>query len=222
MVFKTRCGMFLQEENFVISLCGSLFYGGNHYPYNYCGHMKKCLDCENCIVRMGNVVFCELMETAESFDYDNSVNKTIREDNASFYRERDAIVGDGYCSNVLQYFNKAIKQMDLDKCISKNCQNKICHVTGRARTEKDLELVNIFYDIKNIVTIGFLVEETWIFEQKWFKNRIARDLAERYIENLNDKNQIFNDGLQMYNIQIKKQKTRNSLQKQKTIKVNIV
>ncbi len=205
--FKTRCGMFIREEKFVINLCGPLSYGGEYYPYNYCGHMRKCRDCEDCIVKAGGVIFCELIETAEPYDDNNSVNKVIREDNKSFYRERDAIVGDGYCSNIVQHFDKAIKRMDLDRCISQNCRNKICHVTGRARTERDLELVNIFYDTKSLATTGFIQEEIWAREQKWFKSRIARDLAEQYMEIIKDKHWLRGDYKKMYNVEIKQRRT---------------
>ncbi len=199
--------MFIKAEEFVINLCGALSYGGNYYPNNYCGHMRKCINCKDCIVRAGGVVFCELTETTEPYDDNNSVNRVIRENNKSFYQERDAIVGDGYCTNIVQHFDRAVKQMDLDKCISQNCRNTICHVTGKVRTERDLELVNIFYDTRVVATTGFIQEETWVVEQKWFKSRIARDLAEKYMDIIEEKNWVRSEGEKIYNVKIKQRRT---------------
>ena len=88
---------------------------------------------------------------------------------------------------------------DLDACIGIKCDNKVCVITGKQRTEEDLQMVNIFYDTKHEHTnikplvnshteagwhlqTGFLVFERRTYENKYFKTRVPRYLAEKQLE----------------------------------------
>lgn len=198
-VYITKCGMHIKEEIFVVGLGGDLYYGNRHYEKNYIGHMKKCKRCKDYIVKTGSLVICELTETDKPFNYENSVNKIIKEYDKQFYKERMAITGGIYCPNIKQRYGKAVKMYDLQTCISIKCDRKTCAITGEKRIKKDLQLVNIFYDTKHEHTntkaladshteagwhlqTGFLVFERRTYENKYFKTRVPRYLAEKQLE----------------------------------------
>lgn len=176
--YKTKCGKFIREQAFVVHICeGSFCYMGNRYKATYCGHMRECRDCKKYIFENEKLIFCELEETTEKFDYKNSVNKTISDYNKSFYKQRMGIDKGEHCPNIRQDYGEAIKEYDLEKCIKANCLYKTCCITGKQRTKHDLQLVNIFYDIKHTWNKGFLEFNRWEKNLKYFRKRVARDLA---------------------------------------------
>lgn len=205
-VFKTKCGMHIKNETFVVTLDIDLYYGDKHYPYNYCGHMRKCADCRKYIVKAGDIVLCELVESDEPYDHDNSVNKVVAEYQKQYRKEYLAITGGKVCYNITQDYDRAKKIYQLTNCIGANCRNEICYVTGKKRTKKDLEPVNIFYDTKSVQIEGFIRFETWQLENKYFKTRIARDLAEKYMGVIGERGWI-REHRKMYNVKIQARRT---------------
>jgi len=183
-VYKTECGLFAKYENFVMSTIKILYKGEE----NLCipCKAKKCMSCNNILVSTPNLVntqlsgfkACIVRETEEEYNDEESINKIVREMDKKFFEEREKI-GRGYnCPNIVQKFDRAVKEYDIRRCKEFNCMNDVCVVTGGKR---NTELVNIFYDIKHVEKRGFLTFESWEKDLKYFEHRVPRDLAEKYI-----------------------------------------
>lgn len=182
MVFKTQCGLFAKLEKFTVGILGGFYYLGKRMIVMPC-RARKCHECDKTIsfnnsINNSVLKFCVLERTNEPYDDKESINKIVREMDKKFIEEREKI-GRGYnCPNIVQKFDRAVKEYDIRRCKEFNCMNDICVVTGEKR---NTELVNIFYDIKHVEKQGFLEFETWERDLKYFDTRVARDLAEKYI-----------------------------------------
>lgn len=177
-VYKTKCGLYAKTEIFVLAVCDDVWYMNEEHIAIPC-HTRKCSKCDKHLFEAyGGCRMCEVKLVDEELNYENSINKIITEEDAN-YREEYLEITQGYdCVNVIQKFDKAVKQYNLRRCLEYNCMNEICVITGEKR---DIELVNIFYDKHLSVKQGFLVFEKWERDLKYFSTRVARDIAEKYI-----------------------------------------
>lgn len=182
MVFKTQCGLFAKLEKFTVGILGGFYYLGKRVIVMPC-RARCCYKCDKTIsfknsINNSILKFCVLERTNESYDDKESINKIVREMDKKFIEEREKI-GRGYnCPNIVQKFDRAVKEYDIRRCKEFNCMNDVCVVTGEKR---NTELVNIFYDVKHVEQRGFITFESWEKDLKYFEHRVPRDLAEKYI-----------------------------------------
>lgn len=182
MVFKTQCGLFAKLEKFTVGILGGFHYLGKRMIVMPC-RAKQCYKCNKALsfnnsINNSVLKFCVLEQTDEQYNDKESINKIVREMDKKFNEEREKI-GRGYnCPNIVQKFDRAVKEYDIRRCKEFNCMNDVCVVTGEKR---NTELVNIFYDIKHVEQRGFITFESWEKDLKYFERRVPRDLAEKYI-----------------------------------------
>lgn len=182
MVFKTPCGLFAKLEIFTVGILGGFYYLGERMIVMPC-RARKCHECDKTIsfnnsINNSVLKFCVLERTNKPYDDKKSINKIVREMDKRYYEEKAKIEGEKTCVNIIQKFDKAVKEYDIRRCKEFNCMNEVCVITGKKR---NIELVNIFYDIKHVEKQGFLEFETWERDLKYFSTRIPRDIAEKYI-----------------------------------------
>lgn len=178
-LFKTKCGLFVKNELWVIQIIPYVYYGGSRHICITC-KLRQCQNCNHVLLKGYKGPMMCAVEEIEKYDDENSINKIIREMNEKYYKEkRELEKGSWYkCPNIVQNYDRAIKRYDITECTKINCMNEVCIVTGQKR---DTELVNIFYDLDLSEKQGFLVFEKWERNLKYFDTRVARDIAEKHI-----------------------------------------
>lgn len=211
IVYKTKCGLYVKEEAFTVYISKNVYYGGEKHKCIPC-KLKQCKNCEGMLFKAyAGVEMCALEQTEEEYLDGKSVNKIIREMNKKFYEEKQKIENGYKCKNIIQHYDKAVKRYNVRECKSIDCMNKVCAITGKKR---DIELVNIFYDLKHIEKRGFLVFEEWEKDIKYFEKRVARDIAEKYIPIIKKEEP------EKLNLRIQARATKSLEEKLKSLKVN--
>lgn len=188
-IYKMPCGMYVRSQMWVVDTDQTMALGTSWYSEEtgnpaICMHMKKCIGCSKCIiVAYGGAIFCEAKLTDEPFDFANSVNKVVLEDDLSFYRKRDAITGGiRHCNCVHQEYGDAVVRYKLADCA--DCYSSYCAIRKK---ERNTQRVNIFYDLFTITHQGFLTFEAWTKNLKRFEHQVTRDYAEEFLKIMESK-----------------------------------
>ena len=135
ITYKTKCGLLVRSEIWVISIIPSVYYGGAQHTCITC-KLKQCKDCDKVLFKAyGGPSMCEIEDMDEKYKDKKSINKIIRNMNEKYYKEkRELEKGSRHkCPNIVQNYDRAVKKYDLKRCRDANCKNEICVVTGKKR-----------------------------------------------------------------------------------------
>lgn len=177
MYYITPCNLYVKDETFIISPT-EIHYMLQDHMVIPC-ELKQCINCNKIFINTPYVVkLCKLKKT-DKYIEEQSVNRIIKQYRKKYLEERAKIKYGNLCHCIHREYDKAVKRYDLKECKYFNCTLPVCAITGK---ERDVQQVNIFYDKKYIFKKGFLEFETWERNLKYFKTRVARDIAEKYIE----------------------------------------
>lgn len=149
MVWETPCGLLRKGKT--MDGCGSVYKDGITYrPENNnlrigCPYYdeKECAYRDSTFPDGSN---CIAHRTERPWDYENSVEKLWDEWDEIQYAARRKAMGDGHCACMKwdRPKRRYVPRFWPQECINTKCQNKVCLITKQPR---DLEKVNIFYDI---------------------------------------------------------------------------
>jgi hypothetical protein len=129
---------------------------------------------------------CIYHQTDKSYNYEQSVEKLWDEWNKIQSEAWQKITSEyGYCACMI--WDRPSRQYkpkyDVDNCIHANCQNEICAITKK---ERNLEKVNIYYDILRVTRYkqGLLDHEIKSLEKgvKKFASPVSRTDAEIWLK----------------------------------------
>lgn len=187
LTWETPCGLFIKGESEYgrrLGICDTSYDGiwycpENDNPLILCPKRNK--ECPYLIKRLNQ---CSCHRTDRIYDYDLSLEKIEASNSAKLRDNWIKLTGGVNCfclgiSDGIKY--KA--NYDVSVCIRDNCKNEVCVITKK---ERNLEKVNIYYDIRRTwITRSGLIDDTKIKIEKGvrlFPKGIARTDAEIWLK----------------------------------------
>lgn len=190
----TKCGLFAKKESLITS-SGSCSFMGATYSAENNNHLMHCRQNVACELRekVFDGVFanskgqCALSKTDKEYDYKKSVEKIVDDLDELYNKNRREFLEKNPlfrgCANYYRDENNQVKvTYDLKNCLvwHNGCLCGICAVTKKKR---DLELVNIYCNIKSIADKDLLTEHELIRKGiKLTSVALVKECAERELK----------------------------------------
>lgn len=131
---------------------------------------------------------CAVSKTDEPYIYEQSVEKILDQNDAEYCRNLERLYEKNPnfrgCACIGREGNKVKIEYELHNCMifRRGCEKELCAVTGKKR---DLELVNIYADVKYTAEIGTLFEHEVIHKGiKLTDHPIVKECAERMLKEM--------------------------------------
>lgn len=187
LVWETPCGLLVEGRTVGtsdVSYNGVWYCPENGNPVIRCPHSRR--DCEHQTAELARYCMCVCSRSERKYSFDESAEKAERDADAKAKETYMELTGGAYCINVVNangYTPGRYKvEFDPDRCIRYGCTNPVCCITKK---ERDLQKVNVFYDIRREwSTRSGLIEDHKVKIEKGckvFPRAVARTDAELWL-----------------------------------------